>query len=106
VTALIAVALLIASCGESDLLEDLGERSHSYVVGSTTIAPADGSGDTVVATPGVVPVENVRWYNERIEGEIISEPSIVISTVWSRGGEQGRFIQASPAEIDIALPRL
>lgn len=102
--ALILAAVVLTACGDSDLFDDLGERSHGYVVGSTTIAEIDGSAVTVVAAPGVTAIESVRWFNEGIEGEIISEPSIVISTVWARGGEEGRFIQASPAEIDIAVP--
>jgi hypothetical protein len=74
-------------------------------VGSTTTTPFTQS-ETVATSPGAIAVETVRWFNERIEGETISEPSIVISTVWARGNEDGRFIQASPAEIDIAVPGL
>lgn len=97
-------AVVLTACGDSDLFQDLGDRSHGYVVGSTTIASIDQTAETVVAAPGVAAIEGVRWFNAGIDGEIISEPSIVISTVWARGGEEGRFVQASPAEIDIAVP--
>ncbi len=102
---LIAFLLVVAACSDSELLGELGERSHGYVVGSTTTAVVSDT-EPPPPTPGVVPVESVRWFNERIEGEELSEPTIVISRVWARGGSESRFVQASPAEIDIAVPGL
>ncbi len=103
-TAIIAVTLVAAACSDSTLMDDLGERSHEYVVGSTTTTLFVASANTLAAGPGVIPIEDVRWFNEGIEGEELGEANIVIPTVWARGGEEGRFVQASPAEINIALP--
>ena len=67
--ALIGLAVLVAGCSDSALMDDLGERSHGYVVGSTTTTVFVRVGDTVSAASGVGPVEGVRWYNEGIQGE-------------------------------------
>ncbi|HSF85564.1 MAG TPA: hypothetical protein VLG28_07920 [Acidimicrobiia bacterium] len=103
--ALIGLAVLVAGCSDSALMDDLGERSHGYVVGSTTTTVFVRVGDTVSAASGVGPVEGVRWYNEGIQGEETApEPNLVIPGVWARGNAEGRFIQASPAEINVAVP--
>ena len=102
--ALLGLAVLAAACADGGMLEDLGERSHEFVEGSTTSTVLTAETAPVTASPGVVAVETVRWFNEGIEGETISEPNITVSAVWARGNADGRFIQASPAEIDIALP--
>lgn len=86
------------------MMDELGDRSHEYVVGSTTSTLFVAVTDPREASGGVTPVETVRWFNERIDGEEIGESNIVVSAVWARGGEDGRFVQASPAEIVIAAP--
>jgi hypothetical protein len=100
------LSLLVAACGEQGVMDGLGERSHAYVAGSTTttIVRAVLPSDTNPA--GVTPIENVRWFNEGIEGEQTGEANVVISTVWARGAAGERFIQASPAEIASALPNI
>ncbi len=104
--ALVAVvAAVLAACSDSQLLDELGERSHQYVQGTTTIppvttAPGDRQGGIGVKDIG----RNVSWYNEGIETGPTFETAVVISAVWQRGNGQDRFIQASPREVSAALP--
>ena len=99
------VVAVLAACSDSQLLDQLGERSHQYVQGTTTLAPpttSPGGG------PGGVPLKdvdrNVSWYNEGIETGPTFETAVVISAVWQRGNGLDRFIQASPREVSAALP--
>ncbi len=98
--------LLLGGCGDTGVMDGLGERSHEYVAGSTTTTLPTTGTFVSIAPSGVIPVERVRWFNEGIEGEVVSEPSVVIQTVWLRGRDEGRFIQSSPAEISAALPQI
>jgi hypothetical protein len=96
--------LVVAACGDTGMMDGLGLRSHDYVEGSTTSTRFTADTAPVTAVSDVIEVENVGWFNQAIEGETIGEPGAVIAAVWARGTDEGRFIQASPAEIDIALP--
>jgi hypothetical protein len=86
------------------MMDGLGSRSHDYVEGSTTTTSFTADTAPVASAADVVAVETVGWFNQGIEGESVGEPTFVIASVWNRRDEEGRFIQASPAEIDIALP--
>ena len=99
----IAISLALTACGEEGLMEGLGDRSHEYVQGSSTTTVPVGT-EVVTTLPGAIPVEEVTWYNQGIEGETVGEVNYVVSAVWNRGQSEGRFIQASPAEIALALP--
>ncbi len=98
------MALVLTACGEQGWLDGLGERSHDYVEGSTTIGPVEVSSTVAGDEATLVPVETVSWLNEAIAGEMISEPGITVSAVWARRGDSSRFVQASPAEIVLPLP--
>lgn len=100
------LGLLLAACGEQGVMDGLGERSHEYVKGPTTTTLFNPQAPTETASPGVAPVEDARWFNEGIDGEIVGEVNQVVAGVWIRGSSAGRFIQASPAEIATALPNL
>ena len=102
--ALVVVAVALAGCSDSGLFEGLGERSHEYVRGSTTTTSPAAATTVPNARDGAVPVEDVIWLNEGIEGETTGEVNYVVSAVWARGNAEGRFIQASPAEIAGAGP--
>ncbi len=96
---------VLAACGEGGILDGLGQRSHEYVEGSTTTTLATSVTITPVATAGVIAAQTLDWANVGIEGEYVSpEQAVVISGVWQRGRDDGRFIQASPREIWVALP--
>jgi hypothetical protein len=104
---LVALVLVLAACGEEGMLDGLGERSHEYVEGSTTTAPPTAVTAAPSSSPGVVASQTLDWANVGIEGEVVSpEQAVVISGVWRRGRAEGRFIQASPREIWVALSGL
>jgi hypothetical protein len=102
---MVALTLLLAACGEEGLLDGLGERSHEYVEGSTTTTLPTTDTAAPTSSSGVVASRTLDWANVGIEGEFVSpEQAIVISGVWQRGRAEGRFIQASPRELWVALP--
>lgn len=101
----LSVAALVSSaCGDTGLLDGLGDRAQEAVVGTTTTtqvpdsAPSGGPLDRTVAVASMV------WYNDGIEDQAIGLPAYTISQVWDRGRDVGRFIQSSRAEIAVALP--
>ncbi len=98
------MVLVLSACGDQGWLDGLGERSHDYVEGSTTLPSAEVDSTVVSDESHLIPVESVRWFNEAISGETISEPGITVSAVWARRGDSSRFVQASPAEIVLPLP--
>lgn len=100
----ILLLLVVAACSDSGLLADLGERSHEYVEEATTTTLPGRSTSTDAPRSGVRPVEEVRWFNQALGGETSNEAAVVISAVWQRGNDEGRFIQATPREIAVALP--
>jgi hypothetical protein len=104
--ALVAVVgAVLTACSDSQLLDQLGERSHQYVQGTTTLAPPTTSPDGGSGGVSLKDVDrNVSWYNEGIETGPTFETAVVISAVWQRGNGLDRFIQASPREVSAALP--
>lgn len=103
--ALVALMLVLVGCGDEGLLDGLGERSHEYVEGSTTTTLSTSATEAPASSPGVAASQSLTWANVGIEGEMVSpEQAMVLSGVWLRGRDAGRFIQASPREIWVALP--
>jgi len=104
VTAVIAAAVLLTACGESGLLDGVGERVQDAVVGETSTQT------TVVTETGTGPVLRFRsatelsWWNDNIPEQEIGEPDFTRAKVWNRG--RTRVIQASRAEIAAVLPGL
>ncbi len=106
-TRLIAVAFLLASCGESGLLDGLGTRSQEAVYGDSTTTTIAVLVDPVTEREvGAVAASTVTWFNDIIERQFQGEPSYVIQKVWQRRSEGTRFIQASRLEVSQALPNV
>jgi hypothetical protein len=102
---LIAVtALLVAACGDSGLLDGVGDRFQDAVVGdetTTTVAVDDTSTGVVLRFREAA---DLAWWNDGIPDQQIGEPSYTSQVVWGR--ERERVIQASRAEIAASLPAL
>lgn len=97
--------MVLSACGDQGLLDGLGERSHEYVEGSTTTTLFSSVTAPVTTQPGVVSASTASWFNVGLDGEESSpESAVVLATVWRRGRDTGRFIQASPYEIWTSLP--
>lgn len=101
---MVAVAVLVAGCGEAGVLDGLGERTRDVVVGETTTTTAPvvvaGAGDE-----GLVRTTDVLWFNDDINPQASGDPDDVIAAVWERQ-LSSRFVQASRREIAGALPAL
>jgi hypothetical protein len=101
----IALAVLLAACGDAGLLDGLGDRSVEVVHGETSSTTTSTEPVSVDAPLGSVRAADLVWYNDGIAGATDSnETNIVISTVWTRGDGITSVIQASRDEIAVALP--
>lgn len=106
--AALAGAVLVAgltACGDTGLLDGLGERTQTAVLGevstTSTIPIVVGEDDTL----GVVLASDVAWWNDNIEGEATGEKNYIVARVWERNPHQ-RFHQASRLEIVQAIPNI
>lgn len=102
---LMSLSLLGAACGETGVLDGIGERTQAFVEGEVTttslvVAVAAGTGDE-----GVIGADDVLWFNDDIREQIGGSPEDVVRGVWSRK-LNSRFIQASRVEIARAMPAL
>lgn len=102
---LAATGLLVAACGDAGPLDGLGDAFRGFAHGdtttSTTIALVDGgSGDE-----GLVAATQALWLNDEIVDQAEGTSTEVIAAVWGRQAGS-RFVQASRAEVAVALPTL
>lgn len=105
VVSLTTLLVVLAACGETGLLDGLGERSQDAVLGdvsSTSTIPIRVDDEE---TLGVVISGDVTWWNDGIDGEATGEKNYIVSRVWERAPQQ-RFHQASRLEIVQALPNI
>jgi hypothetical protein len=103
---LIAIAALaLGACGESGLLDGVGERTRDLVEGSTTTAPEEDIVEIDTAEEGLVGPEDLLWFNDDIDPQFTGEAQDVIRSVWERK-LNSRFVQASRAEIASAMPNV
>lgn len=101
----VALATLVAACGDGGLLDGVGKRSQETVLGdistSSTAAPSDDPEEEL----GVVLSSDLVWWNDGIPGEATGDKNYIVSKVWERAPQQ-RFHQASRVEIVQALPNI
>lgn len=97
--------MLATSCGDTGLLDGVGQRSQEAVLGAVSTS----STIPVVTSPeeklGVVFATDLVWWNDNIEGEATGEKNYIVAKVWGRNPQQ-RFHQASRREIVQALPNI
>lgn len=94
----VAVVLAVPACGDSPL-DALGDRSSDWINEPEVTTTAA----VVVTLPASIDVAELQWSNDDIVTENLSEQSLLLSEVFARR-EGDRFIQASRAEIAVALP--
>lgn len=93
-------ALALGACGGLPL-STIGSRSSGWIDEPTV--PSTVATSTTV--PSRVTVEDLQWSNDDIEPASPDDPEALLAAVFAR--RQGdRFIQASRAEIAVALPEL
>lgn len=93
-----AVFMVAAGCGESPL-ESIGLRSSDWINEPTV--PTTVAVNTT--RPTIVDAEGLLWANDEIETANISDEDALLAEIFARRGGD-RFIQASRAEIAVALP--
>ena len=94
----LGAAVVVSACSERPF-ESFGERSSNWINEPTIPTTTT----TVFARPEVVASEELQWFNDSIETENLDDRDALIAEVFAR--RQGdRFIQASRAEIAVALP--
>ncbi len=94
----LATALTLTACSDAPF-QGIGERSSGWIN-----EPTLPSTTTIVVTrPEVVGSEELQWLNDSIETENLDDRDALISEVVSRRKDD-RFVQASRAEIAVALP--
>lgn len=101
----VAVAVLAAGCGEAGILDGVGERTRSAVVGNTTTTMPPATVAAGEVDEALVSATDVLWFNDELGEPSSTEPDVVIAAVWSRQGNS-RFVQSSRSEISLALPAL
>lgn len=93
-----AAALLLPACGDAPL-GSVGRRSSGWIneptVATTTTVP--------VTIPSAITSDELQWSNDDIVNNSLDDPAATVATVFARR-EGDRFIQASRAEIAVALP--
>lgn len=98
VVLLAALSSLAPACGEAPL-GSVGERSAEWInepqVSTTTTVP--------VTIPTAISSTHLAWSNDEIVNENLGDPGATVAAVFARR-EGDRFIQASRAEIVVALP--
>jgi hypothetical protein len=91
-------SLLLAACGEAPL-GSVGRRSSEWIndptVATTTTVP--------VTIPTAISSAELAWSNDQIGNDRLDDPRATVAEVFARR-EGDRFIQASRAEIVVALP--
>ena len=96
---LVALSLLITGCG-SDPLSQIGAGSSDWIQEPTVT--------TVVSTEAgglaLAPVIDSDWFNNDLAPVGGTSPAEIISGVYNRANPTDPFVQATPAEIAIALP--
>ena len=100
------LAFVLVSCGETGLLDGVGDRTRTFVEGQTTTTitiPSVAAGQFGEAAVAAV---DVLWYNDQKTPQFTGEPDAVISDVWLNRLENSRFVQSSRSEIAAALPLL
>jgi hypothetical protein len=104
VAGLVSLVLLLTACGEQGLLDGVGDRTESFVNGSTTTTvalPAVAAGQVGEA---VVSARDVLWFNDGKDPQFTGEAIDVVGAVWRGRAGSSRFVQSSRAEIAAALP--
>ena len=99
----IVVSLFLAACGESGILDGVGERTRELVEGTTTTSIATVVVETDPADEGLAGPEDLLWFNDDIDPQFTGGATEVIGAVWGRK-VNSRFVQASRAEIAAAMP--
>jgi hypothetical protein len=97
------VSLLLAGCGETGVLDGVGERTREMVEGTTTSTAVPVSVVSNDPDAGLVGSFDLLWFNDDIDPQFTGASAEVVRAVWERK-LNSRFVQASRDEIAAAMP--
>ena len=102
---MVLASLVLGACGESGLLDGVGERTRELVEASTTTTLEGTIIEVDPVEEGLVGPEDLLWFNDDIDPQFTGPAQDVIRSVWERK-LNSRFVQASRAEIAAAMPNV
>lgn len=91
--------LVLAACGEAPL-SGVGGRSSEWI-GEPTLATTD---TTASNGPTLASVHRTEWFNGDLAPVGGTTPAEIIAGVYTRARSSDPFVQATPAEIALAIP--
>jgi hypothetical protein len=100
---IVLASLALGACGESELLDGLGERTRDLVAASTTTTLQAVEVDVDAAKATLIGPGDLLWFNDDIDPQFTGSAQDVIRSVWERK-LNSRFVQASRDEIAAAMP--
>jgi hypothetical protein len=98
--ALVALVGVLGACGDQPLA-GVGEGVSNWI-GRPTITTTATTGPG----PGLAPVSRIDWFNRDLAPVGGTTPDEIIAGVYTRANPSDPFVQATPAEIALALPNL
>jgi hypothetical protein len=100
---IVFASIAMSACGESEILDGLGERTRDLVEGTTTTTLEGPVVEVDPAEEGLIGPEDLLWFNDDIDPQFTGRSQDVIRSVWERK-LNSRFVQASRHEIAAAMP--
>jgi len=97
---ILVLAAALTGCGNEPFAH-VGEGASGWI-GRPTITTTATTGPG----PGLAPVSRIDWFNQDLSPVGGTTPAEIISGVYSRANPSDPFVQATPAEIALALPGL
>jgi hypothetical protein len=95
----VVVYLLVAACGQEPL-SGVGGHSSDWI-GEPTLATTE---TTASDGPSLASVHRTEWFNGDLAPVGGTTPAEIIAGVYTRARSSDPFVQATPAEIALALP--
>lgn len=100
---IVLASIVVAACGETELLDGIGERTRKLVEGSTTTSLEGAIDEVDPVEKSLIGPGDLLWFNDDIDPQFTGRSQDVIRSVWKRK-LNSRFIQSSRAEIAAAMP--
>jgi len=98
--AMLAVALLLASCGDAPLA-GIGDRSSEWISEPTILTTTT----VAITIPIVVDSRNLKWFNDTIESGPLQDRQLLRDEVFARRGSD-LIVQVNRHEVAVLAPSI
>ena len=106
-TGLLLFGAVVAGCNDASL-SGLGHMTERWIAAAPD--PTTTTASPVAPTPVGLQTTHgeqiVTWVNDELGDPPVASPEDTVAMVWSRSNKQDGYVQASRAEIAVALPGL